>query len=216
MKAITKASAFRFLTSLRRPMKTGTTILVAQPEEFHEPLIFRETIYRDLPVLAALHVKTWNDTYPGLKQRPGYELRESQWRETFDADDDSWFCFVIENFKGQLIGFAKGTKYDNAEFPDFSGELNQIYLLREYQRLGLGRRLMGCVSRRFLSLGIGSMICFAGADNPGEPFFRALEAESVGDPASGNYGWHDLHRLASICPIGKNLSALLVDPNFRK
>lgn len=211
MKAITTKPVFRFLTSLRRSSKPSGTNLLRQREESHEPLIFRETINSDLPALVALHVKTWNDTYPEVRQPPTYEIRESQWRQTFEVYDDSWFCFVIEDFKGQLIGFAKGKKYDNADLPEFSGELNKIYLLREYQRLGLGRRLMGCVSRRFLSLGITSMVLFSEAGNSSCKFYEALEGEKIGGPSSGNYGWHDLQHLASICPIGMNLSTLIVD-----
>jgi ribosomal protein S18 acetylase RimI-like enzyme len=214
MKAITTASAFRFLTSLRRPLKTGTGSLVAQPEEFHEPLIFRETIYPDLRALTALHVKTWNDTFPGAKQPPTYELLEAQWRQTFEAYDDSWFCFVIENFKGELIGFAKGMKYHNDKLSGFSGELSSICLLREYQRLGLGRRLMGCVSRRFLTHSITSMVTFSADGNAASHFYEALEGQKLGGAESSTYGWHDLQHLASICPIGKNLSALVVDPKL--
>jgi ribosomal protein S18 acetylase RimI-like enzyme len=214
MKTITTTPAFRFLTSLRRSSKVVTPNLLRQQEDVHEPLIFRETICSDLPALAALHVKTWNDTYPDVKHPPTYELRESQWRETFEVDDDSWFCFVIENFKGQLIGFAKGKKYNHTDLPDFSGELNKIYLLREYQRMGLGRRLVGCVSRRFLSLGINSMVLFAEADNPSCKFYEALEGKKIGGPTSGNYGWHDLRHLASICPIGLNMRGLMVEPKL--
>ena len=216
MKAITTTPAFRFLTSLRRPSKTSVTTLPRQQEEPHEPLIFRETIYSDLSALASLHVKTWNDTYPGVIQKPTYEVRESQWRKTFELDDDSWFCFVIENSKGQLIGFAKGKKYDEADLPDFSGELSKIYLAREYQRMGLGRRLVGCVSRRFLSLGINSMVLFAESNNPSRKFYEALEGEKIGDPSNGTYGWHDLQHLASICPIGLNLAGLVVEKGLLK
>ncbi len=216
MKAITTTPAFRFLTSLRRPSKISTSNLLHQRAETHEPLIFRETIYSDLRALAALHVKTWNDTYPDVAQPPTYELRESQWRKTFETQDDSWFCFVIENFNGQLIGFAKGIKYDHPDLPDFSGELSKIYLLREYQRMGLGRRLIGCVSRRFLTLGITSMVVFGEADNPSRKFFETLGGEKLGDSSTGNYGWHDLQHLASKCPIGLNMAGLIVEPSRTK
>lgn len=212
MKAITTTPAFRFLTSLRRPSKVSASNLLPQRAETHEPLIFRETIFSDLRALATLHVKAWNETYPGAAQPPTYELRESQWRKTFSQDDDSWFCFVIENFKGQLIGFAKGIKYDHPDLPDFSGELSKIYLLREYQRMGLGRRLIGCVSRRFLTLGTTSMVVFCEADNPSRKFFEALGGEKLGDSSTGNYGWHDLQHLASKCPIGLNLAGLMAEP----
>jgi len=115
--------------------------------------------------------------------------------------DGTWFCFVIERRDGQLTGFAKGTRSDH---PEFSGELNKIYLRREYQRLGLGRRLAGHVARRFLSQGISSMILFAEPQNPSRAFYEALGAERLRDAADrfhGAYGWRDLQRLASICPI---------------
>ena len=70
MKAITAKPAFRFLTNLRRTSKPSVATPPHQREETYEPLIFRETIYSDLPALAALHVKTWNDTYPDVIQRP--------------------------------------------------------------------------------------------------------------------------------------------------
>ena len=38
------------------------------------------------------------------------------------------------------------------------GELNKLYVLRRYQRLGLGRRLVCLVARRFLGQGISSML----------------------------------------------------------
>lgn len=56
----------------------------------------------------------------------------------------------LEGHNGELVGFAKGTLYDHSDQPGFFGELNKIYLLREHQRRGLGRRLVGHVARRFL------------------------------------------------------------------
>jgi hypothetical protein len=57
-------------------------------------------------------VKTWSDTYGSVVNPPTYQLRERQWREQFDRADGSWFCFVVENRDGLLVGFAKGKTYD--------------------------------------------------------------------------------------------------------
>jgi GNAT superfamily N-acetyltransferase len=62
--------------------------------------------------------------------------------QSFQAADGSWFCFVVEDADGKLIGFAKGQHYAHSDQRDFAGELNKIYLLREYHRRGLGRRLV--------------------------------------------------------------------------
>ncbi len=120
------------------------------------------------------------------------------------AANKSWFCFVIENENHELIGFAKGVPYNHNDLSDFSGELNKIYLLRKYQRQGLGRRLIGYVARRFLSQGISSMLLFGDAKNPSNGFYEALGAEKLfakNGEFHGGYGWRDLQKLASICPV---------------
>lgn len=163
-------------------------------------LVIREASADDVPALTQLHVTTWNATYaPMLMNGPPVAVREHQWREAFATMDGSWFCFVVENPRGELVGFAKGRRSDNAEF---AGELNKIFLLREYQRLGLGRRLVGHVARKFLSLGITTMWLFGDPRNPSARAWLALGASKTDDdPGNGNYGWRDLHRLAETCPV---------------
>lgn len=167
-------------------------------------LIIREATAADIPALAELHVKTWNATYPRVEKKPTYAVRERQWREAFAVTDGSVFCFVVEGPGGELVGFAKGVSYEHGDLPGFAGELSKIYLLGEYQRRGLGRRLVGHVARRFLSRGVTSMVLFAEPENPSCRFYEVLGAERLLDDAGqfhGGYGWRDLRRLASICPI---------------
>ena len=164
----------------------------------------REATLADVPVLARLHVTTFNETHAPLRMDgPTYEVREYQWRQTFQSADGSWFCFVIEGPIGELIGFAKGQRYAHSDQPDFAGELNKLYLLREYHRRGLGRRLLGHVARRFLSQGINSMLLFGDARNPSNGFYEALGADKLfaaNGEFHGGYGWRDLRQLASVCP----------------
>lgn len=167
-------------------------------------LLIREATAADLPALVDLHVKTWNATYPEVQKKPTHEIRERQWREAFEVTDGSWFCFVVEGPDGELVGFIKGKRYRDRDLPDFAGELNKIYLLREYHRQGWGRRLVGHVVRRFLRQGIHSMLLFADAENPSCRFYEVLGAERLLDQAGkfhGGYGWRDLEALASRCPI---------------
>ena len=164
----------------------------------------REATPADVPALARLHVTTFNETHsPILLNGPTYEVRECQWRQAFQTTDESWFCFVIEASNGELIGFAKGQPYAHADQPDFDGELNKIYVLKEYHRQGLGSRLIGRIARRFLARGISSMLLFGDACNPSNRFYEALGAEKLFAPNGefhGGYGWRDLQRLASLCP----------------
>jgi ribosomal protein S18 acetylase RimI-like enzyme len=199
LKGVTVA-LWRGVTALLGPSKSSNVRAMRERAESPASLLIREATAADIPALAELHVTTWNATYaPMLMTGPPVSVREQQWREAFATVDGSWFCFVVENARGALVGFAKGRRSDH---PEYGGELNKIYLLREYQRMGLGRRLVGHVARRFLSQGITSMWLYGDARNPSARAWLALGGiKTDDDPGNGNYGWRDLHQLARICPI---------------
>jgi len=192
-------SGIRFLRGLARPTKAANTRLLTARGESPASFVIRTATAADVPALARLHVETFVQTHGG--PGPSYEIRERQWRAMFAGNDGSWFCLVIERPAGGLVGFAKGEPYTD-ELPGFAGELNKLYLLRDYQRLGLGRRLVGHVARRFLSQGISSMLLFGEARNPSNGFYEALGAERLITPTGefhGGYGWRDLQALAAAC-----------------
>lgn len=194
----------RFVMDLRSPSKAGNIRRLNQRGEKSESFLIREAVTEDVSALAALHVKTWAETYWLTLRPPTFRTREWQWKDQFKKNDGSWFCFVIENSNKQLIGFAKGKKYSHNDLPEFSGELNKIYLLRQYQRLGLGRRLFCHVARKFLSMGIHNMVLFGVAENPSCHFHEAMGGEKLYSKKGefhGGYCWRDLQQLASICPI---------------
>jgi GNAT superfamily N-acetyltransferase len=164
----------------------------------------REAREADVQALARLHVQTFNETHRG--GRPGgptYELRERQWRESFERQDVSWFSYVVEDDEGELVGFAKGTPHDGG-VPGYQGELNKIYLLKRVQRQGLGRLLLDAVARRFIERGVTSMLLFGDAASPSNGFYEAFGAERLYGPGgefNGGYGWRDLNTLVMRCAL---------------
>ena len=164
----------------------------AQAEDFQ----LRAATAADVPALAQLHVTTFVETHGG--PGPTYAVREQQWREAFSRRSGHWFCVVIVRPDGELIGFAKGVPHH--DIPGYAGELNKIYILRRYHRLGLGRRLLGEVSRRFLAIGIDSMLLFGDAQNPSNGFYERMGAERLFAPNGdfhGGYGWRDIRQLTA-------------------
>jgi hypothetical protein len=88
--------------------------------------MIREATSANVPALARLHVTTFNETHaPVLMNGPTYEVRAFQWRTAFQSADGMWFCFVIDDGSGKLIGFAKGQPYAHSDHSDFAGELNK-------------------------------------------------------------------------------------------
>ena len=130
-----------------------------------------------------------------ISESPSSRLREQQWKEQFTKIDGTWFCVVIEKPNGELIGFAKGKKHDTTEY---RGDLNKIYLLRDYQRLGLGSKLISMVAERFIGMGIHSMILFGDAGNPSIAFHEAMGGKRLigsNGEFTGNFGWKNIGHL---------------------
>jgi ribosomal protein S18 acetylase RimI-like enzyme len=190
----------RYFRGLRRPSPATNARALRARGESIDAFVFRDATPDDIAALADLHAKTWAATYPGVQHPPTAALRESQWREAFHKLDGSWFTIVVERPDGQLIGFAKGIRHDNGV-----ADLNKIYLLTDYQRLGLGRRLVGHVARRFLAMGQSSMRLSADAANPSCHFYYALGARNPREPDGrvhyGAFLWDDLEALSERCPM---------------
>ena len=156
---------------------------------------FRAATAADVAALAQLHVTTFVETHGG--PGPTCAVREQQWKDAFSQPSDDWFCVVIVSSDGQLVGFAKGVPHH--DILEYSGELNKIYILRRHHRLGLGKRLLGEVSRRFLANGITSMLLFGDAQNRSNGFYERMGAERLFAPNGdfhGGYGWRDIRPLA--------------------
>jgi len=162
----------------------------------------RESRHSDIPALAALHVQTFNETHRGGRPGgPALELRERQWQESFERRDGMRLCYVVEDDRGELVGFAKGTSHDGS-VPGYAGELDKIYVLQRVQRRGVGQRLLCAVARRFLEQGITSMLLFGDAANPSNGFYERFGAERLYSERGefhGGYGWRDLHALVGRC-----------------
>jgi len=163
-------------------------------------LVLREAIAEDLSALAELHVRTFNETHlaPG-ESGPTRATREWQWRDKLAESDATHFVLVLETASRQLVGFiwCHPTK-DN---PTWAARLNKIYLLREYQRRGLGTRMVAAAVGRLLESGLTSMALFTEVENePACRFYEQLGGERQLNERGvfeGMFGWRDLRLLRS-------------------
>jgi len=161
-----------------------------------EPVL-RDAGRDDLPALTALHVAAFRETHGG---GPSVPFREEQWRAKFDAGR-LIFCLLLELRSGRLIGFVSGEEYRDDGLA-FRGKVDKIYLLRDYQGLGQGRRLRCGAAGRFLAHGIPSLLLFGDAASPSNGFYEAMGGERLHGAAGefhGGYGWRDLTHLHARC-----------------
>ena len=120
----------------------------------------------DSAAIARVHVATWRTTYGGLLPEDflasldaaGYEQR---WRRTLRERPDH--VYVAEEHDG-VVGFASGGR-ERAGETGYSGELYAIYVLREAQGRGHGRRLVQAVVGGLREMGLTDMIVWVLREN---------------------------------------------------
>ena len=189
----------RFRRLVRRVIRTvrGRTRVSTVPVTVSD-LVLREATMADLRPLAELHVRTFNETHAGpFGPGPSYATREWQWREKLSQTGATNFVLVLETPAKQLVGFIWCHPMDDD--PKWAARLNKIYLLREYQRRGLGKRLVSAAVDRLLEHGLTSMALFTEVDNePACNFYEQLGGERQSNAHGefeGMYGWADLSML---------------------
>ena len=130
----------------------------------------------DAAAIANVHVASWRTTYRGLLPDDFLaSLSEAhyaeRWRRTLD--DAGNRVYVAENADG-VIGFASGGR-ERAGETGFSGELYAIYLLRDAQGHGHGRRLVDAVVGGLRELALKDMIVWVLRENaPARRFYERL------------------------------------------
>jgi len=159
----------------------------------------------DASAVARTHVDSWRTTYQGLVSEKAFAKRTYQERETVWTRvlaDPTQFVFVAET-EGQIVGFSNGGRIRGA-VPGYSGELYSMYILKEYQRIGLGRALTRSIAEKLAEAGLTSMLIWVLRDNPSRRFYEAIGGTLVGSRPIDlegrileevSYGWPDLRVL---------------------
>jgi GNAT superfamily N-acetyltransferase len=188
------------LNSLKRPSKQTNLKKLNERGETFDSFIFRDATEKDIPELGKLHAITWAETYNA--KTPNIQLRQYQWQKAFTEENDgSWFCILVINKINELVGFAKGKIQKNNNTEEKEGELNKIYLLKKYQRIGLGTKLFDHVVKRFIGMGVNSLVLFGIPQNPSCAFHEAMGGERlISDKGifDGGYIWRDLKSLPKV------------------
>ncbi len=177
------------------------------------PAHVREARQEDAAAIAGVHVDSWRTSYrsivpEGFLADMSYENFEDRWRGWLrDVEDPHWACRVAELPSGRIAGFASGGPRRGPAYPDYAGELYALYLLREYQRAGIGRRLFGSVARGLAEGGGTSLLTWVLARNPSRHFYDAVGGELLGSQEieiggarleEVAYGWLGIEVVASL------------------
>lgn len=135
----------------------------------------------DARAIARIQVETWRSAYRGIV--------DDAFLDTFSEDDRTvrWIeiirqpgqaTFVAEVEKHGVVGFANGGSERNGRV-DFRGELCGLYVLPNWQRRGIGQRLIGTFGRWLMDSGFNTMMVWVLAQNPSRGFYEGLGGRFV-------------------------------------
>lgn len=102
--------------------------------------LFREAVIADCYDIAVLKGKVWNTTYQGIypkEKLEGYDVEKNKsiFESIVENPEISLFVATVGN---QIVGFMTcGKPY--RPFREYGQEIGLLYILKEYQRQGLGR-----------------------------------------------------------------------------
>lgn len=139
----------------------------------------RRAVAADAPVIARVHVSSWQTTYRGVL--PGEYLasldtaeRERMWSGALAQETND--VFVLER-DGVVVGFASCVPLaaGNASY-----ELGAIYLLAEHQGRGGGTMLLGACFDAVHARGGTLLVAWVIAGNSAEAFYRSLGGRPTG------------------------------------
>ena len=175
-------------------------------------IALRRAVPGDAPAIARVRIESWRATYRGMipdTYLDGMQLDASTaiWDRVLAAGPGTTSVFVAER-AGELVGFASGAMLAEPKF-EIDAELVAIYLRREFQHVGLGRRLVGAVVDAQRGYGATGMLTWVIAGNkPARTFYERLGGVLLVeqpfqwdgmDLVEAGYGWRDLAALAEAC-----------------
>ena len=149
----------------------------------------------DAARLAAVHVRSWRETYAGLMPDTFLDAmtgedrrarRERTWADTPERGPD---VVQLAELGGQVVAFASaGAVRPHTAIPggyhfpqDYDAELYTLYALREAHGHGLGRALLRAVWAALQERGFSGVALWVLTANPTSDFYRHLGARELGE-----------------------------------
>jgi ribosomal protein S18 acetylase RimI-like enzyme len=145
----------------------------------------RKAIQDDVSGIAKVHVDTWRSTYQDIVpasflESLSYSKRGAMWTDVIKRNDPNSHVFVAIDDAKQVVGFTAGGPSREKDYP-YDGELYAIYLLKEHQGQGIGRRLFQATTAHLSSRQLKGMMLWVLEENATKRFYEAMGGVSCGE-----------------------------------
>ena len=164
-------------------------------------MVIRPSQKDDVPAMSRVYVRTWQETYLGVVPYGYlYAMSAPELEQGFSNEQQSRqvISYVAED-AGGVIGFISGG-YERKADTIYNGEIYALYVLKSYQRQGIGTKLVSALAAQLNHFGIYSMLVWVLVQNPYRRFYAKLNGMYLRNhriPFAGEvidvaaYGWLD-------------------------
>ena len=155
-------------------------------------MVIRPTQKADVEAMSRIYVQTWRDTYLGILPFD-YLLEMSTLHQSraflHELDRNDLISFVAED-SGKILGFITGGLERHGD-DIYRGEIFTLYVLKNFQRRGVGKKLLSALAKQFEAYGIYSMLVRVLKLNP----YRRFYVKINGIYLKTEYQWLSRERL---------------------
>ncbi|MBR7747318.1 GNAT family N-acetyltransferase [Undibacterium sp. BYS107W] len=169
----------------------------------------RRATVADAEAIAAIRIEGWRTTYRGMI--PDSYLNEMDmnenvlhWRtilQALPAKEDS-LCVYVGISDNEIVGFVSAMKLSEPKLGK-DGEINAIYIRPQWQRCGIGKRMLHKAARSLQAMGCTSCVIWViDGNSQARNFYEELGGEILIeqdfswdglDLTEVGYGWNDLN-----------------------
>lgn len=141
----------------------------------------RQAVLNDAQAIATVHVTSWRETYAGIipasyLDRLDIAERKQIWTTAVERGQ-SVLVAVVDD---KVVGFANGGRNRDKDTP-YAGELYAIYLLKDFQKRGIGKQLFDGVVAQLTSENCLPFVTWVLADNPTLGFYQHTGGKIVAE-----------------------------------
>lgn len=146
--------------------------------------LIRKRTKEDCFKIAYIVTASWNDTYKGIvpdwfleELKTNEKERASKSYNEFDMNDNNKLVLEVDN---EVVGFTNYGKSDDNSFEN-CGEIFALYILKEYQGNGYGKKLVEETKKELKKMGFDKMIIACLKGNPSNEFYKHIGGNYIKD-----------------------------------
>lgn len=168
----------------------------------------RRATLADAEAIAAIRIEGWRSTYRGMipdSYLDDMDMNENvlHWRTILQAlpSKEDALCVYVAVSDNEIVGFVSAMKLAEPKLGK-EGEINAIYIRPQWQRCGIGKRMMHKAARSLQAMGCQSGVIWVIDGNAqARNFYEELGGEILVeqdfswdglDLTEVGYGWSDL------------------------